>query len=112
MKREEIIEKYKPRKVASQVEFDLIMNEMNAEQTHMNAPYLDRERELAKQRALLEAQKKAINIQMDTIKIERLELEQKRKDINRLFHDLKHDLIVLNPKNGIISDAQFEAATQ
>ena len=112
MNREEIIKKYPPRKVASQVEFDLIMNEMNAEQTHLNAPYLDRERELAKKRAMLEAQKWAINTQLDLIRIERCDLEQKRKDINRLFHDLKHELIMLNPKNGIISDAQLEPPAQ
>ena len=74
------------------------MSEMNTEQTHLNHPYLDSERELAKQRELLETQKQAINIQLNQIKVERLELEQKRKEINRVFHDLKHDLIMLNPR--------------
>ena len=74
------------------------MSEMNTDQTHLNHPYLDRERELAKQRELLETQKQAINIQLNQIKVERLELEQKRKEINRVFHDLKHDLIMLNPR--------------
>jgi hypothetical protein len=46
----------------------------------------------------LETQKQAINIQLNQIKVERLELEQKRKEINRVFHDLKHDLIMLNPR--------------
>ena len=45
-------------------------------------------------------QKSAINIQLDAIKVERLDLEQKRKDINRIFHDLKHELIMLNPIDG------------
>lgn len=82
----------------SQIEFDRIMSEMNNEQTHLNHPYLDRERELAKQKELLEQQKQAINIQLNAIKVERIDLDQKRKDINRIFHDLKHELIMLNPR--------------
>ena len=38
-----------PRQLNSQVEFDSIMSQMNADQTAMNHPYLDRDRELAKQ---------------------------------------------------------------
>ena len=98
MNEKEIRAKYEARKCETQMEFDRLMSEMNKEQTHLNHPYLDRERELAKQRELLETQKQAINIQLNQIKVERLELEQKRKEINRVFHDLKHDLIMLNPR--------------
>lgn len=98
MNEKEIRAKYEARKCETQMEFDRVMSEMNTEQTHLNHPYLDRERELAKQRELLETQKQAINIQLNQIKVERLELEQKRKEINRVFHDLKHDLIMLNPR--------------
>ncbi len=98
MNEKEIRAKYEAQVCATQMEFDRMMSEMNAEQTHLNHPYLDRERELAKQRELLETQKQAISIQLNQIKVERLELEQKRKDINRVFHDLKHNLIMLNPR--------------
>ena len=98
MNEKEIRAKYEARKCENQMEFDRLMSEMNTEQTHLNHPYLDRERELAKQKELLEQQKQAINIQLNAIKVERLELEQKRKDINRVFHDLKHELIMLNPR--------------
>ena len=97
MNEKEIRAKYEARKCESQIEFDRLMSEMNTEQTHLNHPYLDRERELAKQKELLEQQKQAINIQLNAIKLERLDLEQKRKDINRVFHDLKHELIMMNP---------------
>lgn len=97
MNEKEIRAKYEAQVCATQMEFDRLMSEMNTEQTHLNHPYLDRERELAKQRELLETQKQAINIQLNQIKVERLELKQKRKEINRVFHDLKHDLIMLNP---------------
>lgn len=98
MNEKEIRAKYEARKCETQMEFDRVMSEMNTEQTHLNHPYLDRERELAKQRELLETQKQAINIQLNQIKVERLELEQKRKEINRVFHDLKHELIMMNPR--------------
>ena len=100
MNEKEIRAKYEARKCENQMEFDRLMSEMNTEQTHLNHPYLDRERELAKQKELLEQQKQAINIQLNAIKVERidLDLDQKRKDINRIFHDLKHELIMLNPR--------------
>ena len=97
MNEKEIRAKYEARKCETQREFDRLMSEMNTEQTHLNHPFLDRERELIKQKKLLEQQKSAINIQLDAIKLERLDLEQKRKDINRVFHDLKHELIMMNP---------------
>ena len=98
MNEKEIRAKYEARKCETQMEFDRLMSEMNTEQTHLNHPYLDRERELAKQKELLEQQKQAINIQLNAIKVERIDLDQKRKDINRIFHDLKHELIMLNPR--------------
>ena len=100
MTEQEIRDRFKARKLESQMEFERMMNEMNTVQTNLNHPSLDRERELLKQRQLLMQQKSAINIQLDAIKVERLDLEQKRKDINRLFHDLKHELIMLNPIDG------------
>ena len=78
MSEKEIRAKYEARKCETQMEFDRVMSEMNTEQTHLNHPYLDRERELVKQREMLETQKQAINIQLNQIKLERLELEQKR----------------------------------
>ena len=105
MNEKEIRAKYEAQVCATQMEFYRLMSEMNTEQTHLNHPYLDRERELAKQRELLETQKQAINIQLNQIKVERLELEQKRKEINRVFHDLKHDLIMLNPRENYAKES-------
>ena len=96
---EEIIRaKYYARKCENQMEFDRLMTAMNEEQSRMNHPYLDRERELSKERARLYTQREAINIQLDQVRLERLELEEKRKKINRLFHELKHELIMVNPR--------------
>ena len=98
MTEQEIRAKYEARKCETQIEFDRIMSEMNAEQTHLNHPYLDRERELAKQHDMLQTQKQAINIQLNQLHVEKLSLIEKRKEINRVFHDLKHDLIMMNPR--------------
>ena len=100
MNEKEIREKFAPRKCENQNEFDMIMHDMNDVQTELNHPYLDRERELLKQIDLLNAQRNAIFVQIDTIQVQRRENEQKRKDINRVFYELKHQLIALNPRDG------------
>ena len=98
MNEKEIRAKYEARKCETQMEFDRLMSEMNTEQEHLNHPYLDRERELAKERQLLEQQKQAINIQLNAINVVRIDIVQKRKEINRVFHDLKHELVMLNTR--------------
>ena len=67
MNEKEIRAKYEAQVCATQMEFDRIMSEMNTEQTHLNHPYLDRERELAKQKELLEQQKQAITDTVSTV---------------------------------------------
>lgn len=94
----EIREKFPPRKCESQIEFDRIMSDMNTAQSHLNHPHLDRLRELNKQKANIETQIQALKVQLNSIRIERLEIEEKRKVINRTFHDLTNELIMLNPR--------------
>ena len=96
---EEMKAKLQPRKCNNQIEFDSLMHEINNQQSLENHPYLDRLRELSKQRALIETQKQALNVQLNAIKVERLEIEQKQKDINREYHALKHELCELNPND-------------
>lgn len=57
MNEQEIRAKYQIRPLDTQIEFDRIMHEINEDQTRLNHPYLDRERELIKQRDLLLTQK-------------------------------------------------------
>lgn len=100
MNEKEIREKYIAKKCDTQIQFDRVMSEMNEEQAQINHPYIDRLRELAKKRELLMQQKEAINIQLAAIKVERIDIEQKQKELNRVFHDIKHELIMLNPREG------------
>ena len=85
-------------KVDTQMEFDRILGKLKNEQLRQTHPLLDRERELAKSRELLLKQKSAIDMEIHKLNVESIELEQKRKDINRVFEGLKHELIMLNPK--------------
>ena len=98
MTKEEIMEQFAPKLCSSKVEFDGLMQAINHQQSIENHPYLDSLRELNKKKALILTQKNALNIQLNAIKEERLDIEQKQKDMNRLFHQLKHELIEMNPK--------------
>ena len=102
MNENDIRTQFAPRKCENQAEFETIMQQMNSLQTELNHPYADKERDLLKQIDILMAQKHAIFTQIETIQIQRRENEQHRKDINRVFHDLKHQLITLNPREGFI----------
>jgi hypothetical protein len=98
MNEKEIRAMFQPNVCNSQIEFDDFMHSVNNAQSIANHPHLDRLRELNKQQALIETQKQSLNVQLNAIKVERLEIEQKQKDINRVFHAIKHELIELNPK--------------
>lgn len=98
MNEKEIREIYPPRKCESQIEFDRLMSALHEAQAHANHPLLDRESELMQQRTLLLQQRQAINIQLEAIKVERIQLDARRRQNNRAFHDVKHELIMLNPK--------------
>lgn len=98
MEEKEIRGKYAERTCNSQIEFDRLMSEINEEQAKCNHPFLDRENELAKESEQLKLQIEGIRIQLHAIYLERLDLEEKRKNNNRIFHDVKHELIMRHPR--------------
>ena len=73
---------------------------LNEEQGLCNRPLIDKEKELQKQKSLIMAQKQALNVQLEAIHVQYVGIEQERSEINRLFHDLKHQMIMMNPKDG------------
>lgn len=103
---QEIRAKYQPRPLESQVEFEAVMEAMNNEQTSLNRPFIDRRMEIAKERQLLNLQKQAINQQLSALSIEYQDIEMKAKTVNRMFHDLKHEWIVMNPREKFVRDEQ------
>ena len=76
------------------------MNQLNEDQRAVNHPYLDRLREINKQRTLIYTQMNALRQQCNALKVEAIDIEQKQKDINRAYHNIKHEMITLNPKRG------------
>ena len=102
MNEKDIKAKYQPREVDSQVEFETIMQEMNNEQSLLNHPYIDRKAWIVKQRELLNIQKHAINQQLSALSLEYQDIEAKQKEINRAFHAVKHEFIVMNPRERFI----------
>jgi predicted ATP-binding protein involved in virulence len=112
MNKEEIKAKYQPRQLENQAQFEDIMHRMNQEQGELNRPYIDRKLEIAKQRELLKIQKQAINQQLSALSIESQGIDQELKPINRLFHDIKHEFCILNPRERFIrpkDDEQTDA---
>ena len=109
MNKEEIMAKYQPKKCENQVEFDGLMHAINNQQSIENHPYLDRLREISKQKALIGVQMDALKQQMKALRVEAIDIEQKQKEQNRFFHQLKHELIELNPK-GQKNEAKEEDA--
>lgn len=97
MNEKELRERFAPRKVESQIEFERIMSDMNAEQTRMNRPYMDSEYQIGVRRQTLKQQVNSLNQQITTLNLELMQQQNERKQMNRLFHDLKHELIMMNP---------------
>lgn len=98
MSEKEIMEQFAPKPCSRRVEFDALMSAINHQQSVENHPYLDSLRELDKKRSLILTQKNALNIQLNAIKEERLDIEQKQKGMNRVFHQLKHELCEMNQR--------------
>lgn len=95
-------EKYPPREVENQIEFEKIMTELGDEQTKLNHPLINKEIELDKKTANLEMQMNAIKIQLQAVRIEKKDLLMERKEINREFHEVKHEFILLNPRDKFV----------
>lgn len=99
----EIREKYPPHEVETQIEFDEIMAQINFDQRWMVKPFDEKELELLNQRTLLQQQMTAIRIQIDAIDMQKRTVVAQHKEINRVFHEIKHELIMLNPRENFIN---------
>ena len=95
--------KFQPRQLDSQIEFDDVMSEMNMEQSRMVHPLIDKEIELIKKQSRLQEQISEMKIEIEVIKRAKLDVESQKKEINRAFHELKHELIKLNPREKFVN---------
>jgi len=108
MNQEELMAKYQPRQLENQVEFETIMSEMNNDRSLLIHPYIDRKMEIVKKRNLLNIQKQAIYQQISALSAEYQDIEAKQKEINRAYHAVKHEFIVLNPRERFIKPKEQE----
>ena len=57
-------------------------------------------KEVEKKKALVKIQLSSLHSQLQALRAEWLEIDQQQKDFNRICHDIKHEMIELNPKGG------------
>ena len=74
------------------------MARLNYEQAKEVKPYCEKKSELVKKRANLLTQRSAINIQLDMLRCEYTDNEDAKREIDSKYHAMKHELIVLNPR--------------
>lgn len=109
MNEKEIREHFAAHPVENQVEFEAWMAEINATQFGLVEPYDTRLRDITKRRSNIVAQKSALNIQLDMLKQERATVEDERREICAVFHELKHAMIQLNPREKFVKKEEPEA---
>lgn len=102
MSTEEIKKKFPPQEVEKQIDFENYMSELNNAQSEANHPYIDELSELHRRTLDIEVRMKQLAIERDELRIRKHELEAERKDINRVCHDLKHEMIRLNPREKFV----------
>lgn len=107
MSTEEIKKKYPPQEVEKQIDFENYMSELNNAQMEANHPYIDELGELNRKTLEIDMRINALKVSRDELRIRKHELEAERKDINRVCHDLKHEMIRLNPREKFVKLEEF-----
>ena len=87
----------------SQCEFEKMMGCINADQSLANQPFIDKEDELKVEYERTELDLLDVRKRFSEIRLKRMELEKQKRDVNRMYHSLKHDLIELNPRNSFVN---------
>ena len=91
----------------TQQEFDYQMQVWGGEQTAANHPLLDAQREINRKRQEIKAETAALRTRDSLLAAQWYELEQKRKDINRHYHELKHNFVIAHPKEETQRDTEL-----
>lgn len=99
MNEKELRENYPPLKVGNQQEFDTWMGKLNMQQSEENVPLNKQKADINRKRNMIQLQMQTLRQQDKLLQMEYLEIEARQKDMNRVYHALKHEMIVLNPKN-------------
>ncbi len=91
----------------TQQEFDSQMQLWGGEQTAANHPLLDAQREINRKRQEIKAEIAALHTRDRLLAARWIEIEQERKDINRRYHELKHQFVLAHPKEETQRDTEL-----
>jgi predicted nucleic acid-binding Zn-ribbon protein len=90
---------FKPHLVVTQSEYVDFMRRVDEAQTAANHPYADKTAQLHIERTRLAARINAIKVEIAAVDNDIRQLNLDRKEMNRAFHNIKHEMAQLNPKD-------------
>lgn len=103
---EQIREKYPPRQVGTQQEFDTAMHRMRQAQSDLTQPLRTESEMLNARRREIGRQMAQLNLELSSINRRRDEILNERREIGCIFYGLKKELIRLNPKRAATMSQQ------
>ena len=98
----ELREKYTPQVFENQAQFDDYMSRLDNLQSIKNRPFKDELAKWQRQRQALKIRHLDILQKMEQIGMNIQIIQETQKEMNRAFHDLKHETIALNPRDRFI----------
>jgi len=98
----ELREKYPPQVFENQALFDDYMSRLDNLQSIKNRPFKDELAKWQRQRQALKIRHLDILQKMEQIGMNIQIIQETQKEMNRAFHDLKHETIALNPRDRFI----------
>ena len=97
-------EKYPPRKVENQMEFERIMQELKDDKESMKQPLIDLNIRLKRRFNELELQRIDLRMEMERIRNERLDNEKGIQEINSKYRELRNEFCKRNPREDFIRE--------
>lgn len=90
--------KFAPKKCATQQEYDSWMEAINYDQETYNRPLNEKKEEIQHEICELKILRLTIDRQLETVRMEYATVESQKRSINSVYHELKHEMVKLNPK--------------
>ena len=91
----------------TQQEFEYQMHVWGEEQTAANHPLLDEQLAINQKREQIKAEIATLRARLSQLGVRWHEVEQKRKDINRHYYELKHQFGIAHPKEETQRDTEL-----
>ncbi len=90
--------KFAPKKCATQQEYDSWMEAVNYDQTAYNRPLNKTQEDIRHEICRLKIQRLSLDRQLEQVKLLYGEAESQKRSVNSIYHELKHEMAMLNPK--------------